>query len=150
MSFYDFELKSIEGKNIDLSVYKGKKVLLVNVASRCGYTSQYEDLQNLHEQFESKVVILGVPANNFGGQEPGSNDDIAEFCQANYGVTFQMLEKISVVGKDRHPLYQWLEEQSGSAPNWNFCKYLLNEKGEVMGFFPSAVNPLDEQITSKL
>ena len=150
MSFYDFELKSIEGEKIDLSIYRGKKVLLVNVASKCGYTPQYEDLQNLHEQFGNKVVVLGVPANNFGGQEPGSNENIAEFCQANYGVTFQMLEKISVVGKDRHPLYQWLEDQSGKAPNWNFCKYLLNEKGEVIGFFPSAVNPLDEQITSKL
>lgn len=150
MSFYDFELKSIDGKKIDLAAYKGKKVLLVNVASKCGYTPQYEDLQNLHEQFGNKVVILGVPANNFGGQEPGSNENIAEFCQANYGVTFQMLEKISVVGKDRHPLYKWLEEQSGSVPNWNFCKYLLNEKGEVLGFYPSAVNPLDEQITSKL
>lgn len=150
MSFYDFELKGIDGKAVDLNIYKGKKVLIVNVASKCGYTPQYEDLQNLHEQFGKDVAVLGFPANNFGGQEPGSNEDIVAFCEANYGVTFQMFEKISVVGSDRHPLYAWLEEQSGEKPNWNFCKYLLNEKGEVIGFYPSSVNPLDEQITGQL
>jgi len=150
MSFYDFELKGIDGKKVDLNVYKGKKVLIVNVASKCGYTPQYEDLQNLHEQFGNKVVVLGFPANNFGGQEPGTNEEIIEFCDANYGVTFQMFEKVSVVGKEKHPLYKWLEEQSGEVPNWNFCKYLLDENGKVIRFFPSAVNPLDEQITSKL
>ena len=150
MTFYDFELKGIDGKKVDLNAYKGKKVLVVNVASRCGYTPQYEDLQQLHEQFGNKLVVLGFPANDFGGQEPGSNEDIVEFCQTNYGVRFQLFEKISVTGKDRHPLYEWLEKQSGKAPNWNFCKYLISEKGEVLAFYPSAVNPLDEQITSKL
>lgn len=150
MSFYDFELKSIDGKSIDLSIYKGKKILIVNVASKCGYTPQYEDLQNLHEQFGNKIAVLGFPANNFGGQEPGTNQEIVEFCQANYGVSFQMFEKISVVGKDKHPLYKWLEEQSGEVSNWNFCKYLISETGKVLEFFPSAVNPLDEKITSNL
>lgn len=150
MNFYDFQLKGIDGKEVDLNLYKGKKVLIVNVASKCGYTPQYEDLQNLHKQFGNKVVVLGIPANNFGGQEPGTNSEIVEFCEANYGVSFQMFEKVSVVGKDRHPLYQWLEEQSGEVPNWNFCKYLLDESGKVIGFYPSAVNPLDEQITFKL
>lgn len=150
MSFYDFELNGIDGKQVDLNAYKGKKVLLVNVASKCGYTPQYEDLQNLHEQFGDKVVVLGFPANNFGGQEPGSNQQIVEFCQANYGVSFQMFEKISVVGKDQHPLYKWLQEQSGEVPNWNFCKYLLDENGKVLGFYPSSINPLDEQITAQL
>lgn len=150
MNFYDFELKGIDGKRVDLNAYKGKKILIVNVASKCGYTPQYEDLQNLHEQFGNKVVVLGFPANNFGGQEPGTNQEIVEFCQANYGVSFQMFEKISVVGKDKHPLYKWLKEQSGEEPNWNFCKYLLDENGKVLGFYPSSVNPLDEQITAKL
>lgn len=150
MSFYDFDVKTIGGESFDLNILKGKKILIVNVASKCGYTPQYEDLQNLHEQFGDKVAILGFPANNFGGQEPGSNDDIAEFCQANYGVSFQMFEKISVKGADRHPLYSWLEKQRGEAPSWNFCKYLINEKGEVLGFYPSSVNPLDEKIIDKL
>ena len=150
MNFYDFELKGIDGKQVDLNSYKGKKILIVNVASKCGYTPQYEDLQNLHEQFGNKVAVLGFPANNFGGQEPGTNQEIVEFCQANYGVSFQMFEKISVVGKDNHPLYKWLKEQSGEEPNWNFCKYLLDENGKVLAFYPSSVNPLDEQITAKL
>ena len=150
MNFYDFELKGIDGKQVDLNSYKGKKILIVNVASKCGYTPQYEDLQNLHEQFGNKVAVLGFPANNFGGQEPGTNQEIVEFCQANYGVSFQMFEKISVVGKDKHPLYKWLKEQSGEEPNWNFCKYLLDENGKVLAFYPSSVNPLDEQITAKL
>lgn len=150
MSFYDFDLKTISGESFDLNSLKGKKVLIVNVASRCGYTPQYEDLQNLHEQFGDKIAVLGFPANNFGGQEPGTNEDIAEFCQANYGVSFPMFEKISVKGSDKHPLYEWLEAQSGESPSWNFCKYLLNEKGEVLGFYPSAVNPLDEKITGQL
>lgn len=150
MSFHSFNLKSIDGKSISFEKYKGKKVLIVNVASQCGYTPQYEGLQMLHQQFGDKVEILGFPANNFGAQEPGSNEDIQQFCQANYGVTFQMFEKISVVGKDQNDLYKWLEEQSGKAPNWNFCKYLIDEQGKLIGFYPSAVNPLEEAITSKL
>ncbi len=150
MSFHDFELNAIDGSLINFSDYAGKKVLLVNTASECGYTPQYEDLQGLHETHGDKVVVLGFPANNFGGQEPGTNMAIQQFCKANYGVTFQMFEKISVKGSDRHPLYSWLEEQSGSAPNWNFCKYLIDENGKVLGFFPSSVNPMEEAITGKL
>jgi len=150
MSFYDFKMKTIEGKEISLEAFKGKKVLIVNVASECGYTPQYEDLQNLHEAYGDQIAVLGFPANNFGSQEPGTNLAIQQFCSAKFGVTFPMFEKISVLGKDRAPLYEWLEKESGKAPNWNFCKYLIDENGKVIGFFPSAVNPMDEAITGTL
>lgn len=154
-SFYDFKMTAIDGQIIDFSQYKGKKVLLVNVASKCGYTPQYADLQELHELYGNKVAVLGFPANNFGKQEPGSNDEIALFCSENYGVSFQMFEKISVKGDEMHPLYHWLSEKkyngwNDDEPNWNFCKYLVNEKGELVAFFPSKVKPLDEEIISKL
>ena len=147
--FYDFKINSLEGSPIDFKAYKGKTVLVVNTASKCGYTPQYNDLQKLHEQYGSKVVVLGFPANNFGGQEPGSNSEIKSFCSQNYGVTFQMFEKISVKGEDQHPLYQWLKEKSGSEPTWNFCKYLIKADGTVK-FFSSKVKPLDEQILNEL
>ena len=152
-SFYDFKMKDIEGKMVDFSRFKGKKVLIVNVASKCGYTSQYKDLEALHEKYGEKVTILGFPANNFMGQEPGTNEEIAQFCQKNYGVKFLMFEKISVKGKDQAPLYQWLskKEENGwndQEPTWNFCKYLINEKGELVKFFKSGVNPMDEEIVS--
>lgn len=153
-SFYDFKLKSLDGKEeISLSRYKGKKVLLVNVASACGLTPQYEDLQKLHEQYGEKVVILGFPANNFMGQESGTNAEIASFCKKNYGVTFQMFEKISVKGDDQHPLYQWLTKKAQNGwndaePDWNFAKYLVNEKGELIKFFPARTKPLSEEILS--
>ncbi|AFK04635.1 glutathione peroxidase [Emticicia oligotrophica DSM 17448] len=146
-SFYDFKLKSLDGKEtIDFAKYKGKKIVVLNTASECGYTPQYADWQKFHEKYGDKIVVLGVPANNFGGQEPGSNKEIATFCQKNYGVTFQMLEKISVVGNDQHPLYQWLSKKdmngwNDKAPTWNFCKYVINEKGEVANFFASGVKP---------
>ncbi|MDX1902872.1 MAG: glutathione peroxidase [Thermonemataceae bacterium] len=154
-SFYDFQMKSIDGKMIDFSQYKGKKILLVNVASKCGYTPQYEQLQELHEKYGDKIVILGFPANNFMGQEPGSNEEIATFCQKNYGVTFQMFEKISVKGSDAHPLYQWLSDKSQNgwneqAPSWNFCKYLINEQGELLKFYGSGVSPMGEEILSAI
>ncbi|MGF1637883.1 MAG: glutathione peroxidase [Cyclobacteriaceae bacterium] len=154
-TLHDFKMKSIEGEEIDLSMYKGKKVLLVNVASKCGYTKQYKDLQALHEKHGDKVVILGFPANNFGGQEPGSNEEIAEFCTANYGVGFQMFEKISVKGADTHPLYRWLSDKSQNgwneqAPSWNFCKYLVNEEGELLRFYASAVNPMDAEVIADI
>ncbi|MCE7993390.1 MAG: glutathione peroxidase [Roseivirga sp.] len=150
MGFYDFTMKGIDGTPIDFSQYKGKKVLIVNTASECGFTPQYEDLQNLHEAHGDKVVVLGFPANNFGGQEPDSNSNIAQFCQVNYGVNFQLFEKISVTGSDRHGLYAWLEDENGNKPNWNFCKYLLDEGGKILGFFPSSVNPMEETITDLL
>jgi glutathione peroxidase len=148
-SIYDFKINSLEGKTIDFSAYKGKTLLIVNTASECGYTPQYADLQKLHEAFGDKVVILGFPANNFGGQEPGSNTEIASFCKKNYGVTFQMFEKISVKGNDQHPLYAWLKEKTGQEPGWNFSKYLVKPDGTVK-FFKSSVKPMDEQITSEL
>ncbi|MPR35777.1 glutathione peroxidase [Salmonirosea aquatica] len=150
-SLYDFKMKALIGdETIDLSQYKGKKVVLLNVASKCGFTPQYADWQKFHEQYGDKIVVLGFPANNFGGQEPGTEEEIATFCQKNYGVTFQMFDKIDVVGKSQHPLYQWLstKELNGwndKAPTWNFCKYVVNEKGELTHFFASAVKPTDAE-----
>jgi len=154
-SIYDFTLKTLDGQDLSLSKFKGKKMLLVNVASECGYTPQYKDLQALHEKYGNKVVVIGFPANNFGGQEPGSSSEIKTFCTKNYGVTFQMMEKISVKGNDMHPLYRFLstKEENGTcedAPKWNFCKYLVDENGTILKFFGSKVNPMSEEITSLL
>ncbi|WP_276497546.1 glutathione peroxidase [Pontibacter litorisediminis] len=150
--FYTFKMKSLDGKDVDFSQFKGKKVLLVNTASECGFTPQYEDLQKLHEAHGNEVVILGFPANDFGGQEPGSNEEIASFCQKNYGVTFQMLEKISVKGEDQHPLYTWLAQNAPGKeePSWNFSKYLVDEDGKVVAFYPSKVKPMDEELLSAI
>jgi glutathione peroxidase len=148
-SLYDFKMNALDGQPIDFSAYKGKTLLIVNVASKCGNTPQYADLQKLQETYGDKVTILGFPANNFGGQEPGTNLEIGEFCQKNYGVTFQMFEKISVKGSDQHALYTWLKEKTGSEPTWNFCKYLVKPDGTVK-FFASKVQPLDKQITDEL
>lgn len=144
-SVYDFKINSLDGQLIDFAQYKGKTLLIVNTASKCGYTPQYEELQKLHEQYGSKIIILGFPANNFGSQEPGTNLEIAEFCKQNYGVTFQMFEKISVKGDDQHELYKLLKEKTGQEPGWNFCKYLVKPDGTVM-FFNTKVKPMDKQI----
>ena len=149
-SIYDFKMKSLDGKEIDFSKFKGKNLLIVNTASKCGYTPQLKDLEKLHEEFGNKVAVLGFPANNFLWQEPGSNEEIAEFCERNYGVKFQMFEKISVKGKDKSPLYAWLEAKSGESPSWNFCKYVVDKTGKVVGFYPSKVNPLDKDILDKI
>jgi glutathione peroxidase len=149
-SIYDFKVRSLTGTEIDFSTYKGKSLLIVNTASKCGFTSQYADLEKLHEEHGDKVAVLGFPANNFLWQEPGSNDEIASFCQVNYGVTFQMFEKISVKGRDQHPLYQWLTAKTGKMPSWNFCKYLIDKNGNVVSFYPPQVNPLDKAITDKI
>lgn len=148
-SLYDFKLNAIDGKTVDFAQFKGKNILIVNTASKCGYTPQYADLQKLNDTYGSRVTILGFPANNFGAQEPGTNTEIASFCQKNYGVTFQMFEKISVKGSDQHPLYAWLKEKTGQEPNWNFCKYLIKADGTVK-FYKSAVNPLSKEITDEL
>ncbi|AKQ47650.1 glutathione peroxidase [Rufibacter radiotolerans] len=150
-SIYDIPLKTIDGKDTSLKAYKGKKLLLVNVASECGYTPQYEDLEKLHKLHGDKVVVLGFPANDFGGQEPGSNQEIAQFCQKNFGVTFPLFEKAAVTGKEQQSLYKWLtsKEANGSnaeAPTWNFCKYLIGEDGRVLKFYPSKVSPLSEEL----
>ena len=148
-SLYELKMSSIDGKMIDFSAYKGKTLLIVNVASKCGYTPQYTDLQKLQDTYGSKVTILGFPANNFKGQEPGSNAEIAEFCKQNYGVTFQMFEKISVIGADQHPLYAWLKEKTGSEPTWNFCKYIVKPDGTVK-FFNQKVTPMAKEILDEI
>ncbi len=152
-SIYDFKMKSISGELIDFSKFKGQNLLIVNLASECGYTPQYTDLQQLHEKYGQNITILGFPANNFGGQEPGSNKEIATFCKKNYGVTFQMFEKISVKGEDQDPLYGWLSQPklngwNDQEPSWNFCKYLVNGNGELVKFYGSAVKPLSDEILS--
>ena len=149
-SFYEFKMPALSGEEVDFQKYKGKNILVVNTASKCGYTYQYADLEKLHEQYGNQVEVLGFPANNFLWQEPGSNDEIAAFCEKNYGVKFQMFEKISVKGKDKHPLYRWLEAKTGKSPSWNFCKYVISPDGEVVGFFPAKVSPLDPEILSLL
>jgi glutathione peroxidase len=154
-SFYDFKMRSIDGKEIDFSQFRGKKVLVVNTASECGYTPQYDELQELHEKYRDKLVLLGFPANNFGAQEPGSNEEIGAFCRKNFGVTFQLFEKSDVVGPHQNPLYHWLSHKKENGwndekPSWNFCKYLINEKGELMKFYSAAVNPLSTELTGNL
>lgn len=154
-SVYNIAVKTIDGAETNLATYRGKKILLVNVASECGYTPQYKDLQKLQEQFDSKVVVLGFPSNDFGGQEPGSNAEIKNFCERNYKITFPMFDKITVVGEGQHPLYQWLSQKNlngwnEKAPSWNFCKYLLDENGELIGYYNSSVNPLSDEIINKL
>ena len=153
-SFYDFKVKDIDGNDFDLARLKGKKVLVVNTASKCGLTPQYKQLQSLYEQFGGeKFVIVGFPANNFMKQEPGTNEEIAEFCEKNYGVTFPMMEKISVKGDDMHPLYHWLTEKSkngvlDSEVGWNFQKYLIDEKGQLVKMVEPKTKPDDEKIVS--
>lgn len=154
-SVYDFKVPSLGGDTIDFSQYKGKYLLIVNTASQCGYTKQYADLEKLYEAQKDKLVIVGFPANNFGGQEPGSNAEIKEFCQKNYGVTFPMAEKVSVKGNDTHPLFQYLtsKEKNGvqdAEIKWNFTKFLLDKNGKLLAVFPSAVNPMSEEITKYL
>jgi glutathione peroxidase len=151
ISIYDFKMTTIDGNELDFKQYKGKKLLIVNTASECGYTPQYEGLQELHKLHGDKIAILGFPANNFGGQEPGSDLEIDKFCKENYGVTFQMFSKISVKGSDMSPLYVWLTDKTKNgwnteAPNWNFCKYLINEKGELVKFYASAIKPTSEEL----
>ncbi|HEX6891986.1 MAG TPA: glutathione peroxidase, partial [Chryseolinea sp.] len=137
---------ALNGDTIDFSQYRGKNLLIVNTASKCGYTPQYADLEKLHDNYAGKVVVLGFPANNFLWQEPGSNEEIAAFCEKNYGVSFQMFEKISVRGRDKHPLYRWLEAKTGETPSWNFCKYVVSKDGKDVKFFSSNVKPLDNEI----
>lgn len=149
---HDFTVKSITGEEISLSQFAGKKIMIVNTASKCGLTPQYEDLQNLYEKYKDEnFVIIGFPANNFMNQEPGTNDEIKEFCKVNYGVTFPMMQKISVKGDDKHPLYQWLtsKNQNGvkdSKVKWNFQKYLIDEEGKLVDVINPRVKPNAEKI----
>ncbi|MDT3403618.1 glutathione peroxidase [Mucilaginibacter terrae] len=153
-SVYDFKLKNIDGKNFDLKKYKGKKLLIVNTASKCGYTPQYAELQKLADQYKDKLVIVGFPANNFNGQEPGSNTDIKEFCEKNFGVTFPLSEKVSVKGLDIAPIFQYLTTQENpdftGDIKWNFEKFLIDENGKLVHRYRSNVKPLSTEITSQL
>lgn len=154
-SIHSFKVESLEGGTIDFASFKGKKVLIVNTASECGYTPQYAELQKLYETYKEKLVVIGFPANNFGGQEPGSNAEIKSFCQKNYGVTFPMAAKVSVKGDDIAPLFKWLTNKSengvmDASIRWNFNKFLLNEKGELVAYFPSSTKPMSSDITAKL
>ena len=152
---YDFAVKDIDGKPVALSQYKGKKLLIVNTASECGYTPQYADLEKLAKEYAGKVVVIGFPSNDFGGQEPGTATEIKTFCQKNYGVTFPMMEKVIVKGDAAHPLFAYLshKDQNGvadGAPKWNFTKYLISEDGKLIKSFSSGVKPMDKEITSLL
>ncbi|MEE2632475.1 MAG: glutathione peroxidase [Candidatus Neomarinimicrobiota bacterium] len=154
-SFYELEAISIDGEKISFDQYKNKKILIVNVASKCGYTYQYEGLQKLQDIHQDKVIVLGFPANDFFNQESGSNEEIEEFCEINFGITFRMFEKTTTKGRKQSPVYQWLTNKDFNGwntqrPTWNFCKYLVNEQGELVGFFDSKVKPLSEEITSLL
>ena len=151
-SFYELEAETIDGKAFKFEELKGKKVMIVNTASKCGYTPQYEDLQKLYEKYkDDDFIIIGFPANNFMKQEPGTNNEIKEFCSLNYGVTFPMMAKISVKGKDIHPVYQWLtkKDKNGiedSKVKWNFQKYLINEDGQYKAYFQPGIKPFDDKI----
>lgn len=153
-SVYDFTVKSIDGKDVKLSQYKGKKLLIVNTASKCGYTKQYEELEKLSKQYGNKVTVLGFPSNSFK-QELTSNEEVAAFCQKNYGVTFPLFETVSVKGDDATPLYKYLSDKTkngavSDAPSWNFCKYLVDEKGHVVKFYGSKVTPLSPELVADI
>lgn len=155
VSIYDITMKAIDGTSVNFSVFKGRKLLIVNVASECGYTPQYSELQKLHEDYGNKVTVIGIPSNEFGGQEPGSNEEIVNFCSKNYGVTFQLFEKSTVQGNDKCELYQWLTNPlkngwNSQEPKWNFNKYLVSENGELLNYFPSKVSPLSEEFLSAI
>jgi glutathione peroxidase len=154
-TIYDFKVASLNGGIIDFADFKGKKILIVNTASKCGFTPQYEGLEKLYETYKDKLVIVGFPANNFLSQEPGSNETIEAFCKKNYGVTFPMAAKISLKGKDIAPIYHWLcnKEENGvmnAKISWNFNKFLLDENGKLIAHFKSKVKPMSEEIISKL
>lgn len=155
-NFYDFVVKDIKGDDFKLADLKGKKVMVVNTASKCGLTTQYENLEALYKKYGGEdFVIVGFPANNFMSQEPGTNDEIASFCSINYGVTFPMMSKISVKGKDMHPLYQWLTEKDkngfeDSSISWNFQKYLIDEDGNLVKVVSPRTDPMDDEIIAWL
>ncbi|MCK0125718.1 glutathione peroxidase [Gelidibacter sp. F2691] len=154
-SFYDIQINSLNGQPIDLESFKGKHILIVNVASKCGFTPQYKDLQALYEQYKEQLVIIGVPCNQFGGQEPGAAEDINTFCELNYGVTFPLTEKLDVKGKQQHPLHHWLTNKAengvkSSSVKWNFQKYLIDPEGQLIDYFYSLTKPSSSKISKYL
>ena len=154
-SIYQFKVPSIEGGTIDFSAFKGKKILVVNTASKCGFTPQYEGLEKLYKENKDKLVIVGFPANDFGQQEPGTNEEIQEFCKVRYGVTFPLASKVDVVGDNIHPVYKWLthKDENGvldATIKWNFNKFMLDENGKLLEYFPSKVLPSGDEIAKYL
>ena len=150
-SIYDIHLKDINGDAIDLGAFKGKKIMIVNVASRCGYTSQYKDLQSLYKKSQDKLEILAIPCNDFGSQESGSNSEIKQFCEVNFGVTFTMGDKMNIKSSPISPIYKWLSSPelngwNSDLPTWNFCKYIIDEDGNLTHFLKSNVNPSGSEI----
>ncbi len=153
MSAYEFKFKSIDGEPLPLRRFEGRPVLIVNTASECGYTPQYKGLQSLWRDYgKSGLVVLGVPCNDFGEQEPGDEAQIKEFCDVNYGVDFPMTGKVSVLGGDAHPFYRWVESEFGEAatPRWNFHKYLIGTDGALVGMWPSDVDPQSDEIVNAI
>jgi glutathione peroxidase len=154
-SVYDIKINSITGEEINLHDFEGKKILFVNVASDCGFTKQYKGLEELHQLYKDKLVIIGLPCNQFGEQESGTEKEIVQFCEINYGVTFLLTEKIEVIGEGIHPLYKWLctkeiNGKSNSTVKWNFQKYLVDEKGEFVDYFYSTTKPMNSKIVNLL
>ena len=154
-SFYDIKIDSLQGKPIDLRTYKNKYLLFVNVASKCGFTPQYKDLEELYNTYKDHLIVVGVPCNQFGKQEPGNSDEIQEFCEVNYGVSFLITEKIDVKGANQHPLYSWLtskklNDKKSSSVKWNFQKYLVSPEGKLIDYYFSITKPLSSKITKHL
>lgn len=153
--FFQFTANALDGSLVSMDQFKGKKIIILNVASKCGFTAQYADWQNFYEANKEFVVVLGFPSNNFGDQEPGAAEEIATFCERNYGVTFPMFEKVSVKGSEQAPIYKWLSDptQNGwnnQVPTWNFCKYVLDESGKLTHFFASGVKPDSEEFMAAM
>ena len=154
-SIYDVQLSTLTGSTLDLNSFKGRKILFVNVASKCGFTQQYKALEELYQTYKNELVIVGLPCNQFGNQEPGNAQEIQSFCERNYGVTFPITEKVKVKGHSQHPLYQWLTQKElnrkkNSKVRWNFQKYLVDENGDLVDYFYSTVSPMSTKITKHL
>lgn len=154
-NLYDIQINSLQGKPINFGDFKGKYMLFVNVASKCGFTPQYKDLEKLYQEYKDHLIVIGVPCNQFGNQEPGSSDEIQEFCQVNYGVSFLITEKVNVKGSNQHPLYAWLtkKENNGkksSTVRWNFQKYLVDSEGNLIDFYYSITKPTSSKITKHI
>ena len=152
-TFFNFKINSINGEELDLSSFKGKTILLVNVASKCGFTNQYDDLQKIYDDFKDKgLIVIGIPTNQFGGQEPGSEKEIKNFCETNFNITFPMTSKYEVKGANAHPIYIWAKDTFGKStvPKWNFHKILINKNGVIVDTFASFTGPMSKKIINKL